>query len=228
MAIVLDDTSSSFNNYTDTLSWSHTCAGSDRILIVAPVLLGDAPPTHDIVSITYNGVALTKVDDQDSTGVHVEMWYLVAPATGAHNIVITHDGTFTTSWCLGIAKSFTGVDQTSPIVTSGKASDTGNAVTVSLTSTDATDMLLSLAGKYSVGDNVVDGASQTETLHDTVDAGWGLEAGFGYKQSSGGGSQALNWTWTDSNDGAEIAVALKAAVSSTTPNPAFARRRLLV
>lgn len=219
MAIAKDAFSSAFNSYTNTLSWSHPCSGSDRILLVGAVLLGDAPPAHDIVSVTYNGVAMTKLTDVDQTGVHVELWYLVNPPAGAHNVVITHDGTFTTSWCIGMATSLTGVDQSSPIDAFDELADTGNAVSVSLTTTGADRMVVDAAGKYETNDTLVASGGQTAEITDTVDAGWGLVGAMSVKAAAAAGSHSTGYTWSDGNDGAMASVALKPAAAATAAYP---------
>src|SRR3972149_5162046 len=65
-----------------------------------------------VSGISYNGVALTLVDAATIAGeLRAELWRLIAPATGAHNIVVTLDNTakFVVHGC-----SYTGGNQTTP------------------------------------------------------------------------------------------------------------------
>jgi hypothetical protein len=69
-----------------TISFTNT-AGD--ILFVAHVnRIGDTT-----TGITYNGVAMTQIaKTDDTTGNQFYLYYLLAPATGAHNIVISYTG----------------------------------------------------------------------------------------------------------------------------------------
>jgi hypothetical protein len=114
--ITLDTATSSANTSTGTtITWSHTCSGPNRLLFVGFGFRGDAAIT--LSGITYNGVALTKIRS-DSSGPSVsEIWYLVAPPTGAHSIVVTLAADISSQFGRGGAGaiSFNGVDQTNPL-----------------------------------------------------------------------------------------------------------------
>lgn len=120
-----------------TLTYSHTVSGTDRLLIVTA---GIRDTTLDeITGITYAGAAMTKADGRNRSGglvdVRSELWYLVAPATGTNNVVITGSAGFTrisTS-----AMSYTGVDQTSPIEAQGWAEGLSSPASASATSLTA-------------------------------------------------------------------------------------------
>jgi len=70
-----------------TLTVSHTCTGSNRILFVAV----DTEYGASVSSVTYAGSACTYITRRTSSGgnVRMELWYIVAPTVGANNIVIT-------------------------------------------------------------------------------------------------------------------------------------------
>ena len=82
-------------------TWSHTCSGSNRLLIVA---IGDvqALPT----AVTYNGVAMTLIVQNGSSLV---VYYLLNPSTGTNTVSITT----TDLNYRGVSVSYTGVLQTS-------------------------------------------------------------------------------------------------------------------
>src|SRR3989344_3768207 len=71
----------------ENITWSHTVGtGNDRILVVGVYIRGvSQSPT--VSGITYNGTALTKVNDETNGAVRVEQWYLLSPDSGTHNIV---------------------------------------------------------------------------------------------------------------------------------------------
>jgi hypothetical protein len=110
MAIAFDATSGSGNiTGTNTTSVAHTCTGTNRILYVG-VQITEAATT--VTGITYNSVALTKISGKDvpNGSRRVELWYLIAPATGANNIVVTLSGTPANWFSVG-AISYTGAKQ---------------------------------------------------------------------------------------------------------------------
>lgn len=101
MAVAFDAVS---NSGYSPASWSHTCSGNQRLLLVC--VTGSSRPT----GITYNGVALTKLASSagnGTTGKTMELWYLIAPATGSNTIAVSGSPTD----YIGIAQSYTGVKQ---------------------------------------------------------------------------------------------------------------------
>jgi len=109
MAIAVGNTSSGSSGAT-TLTISHTVAsGSDRLLIVATNTLQSPVPTY--TGVTYNGVAMTKIDEVHSpTPLHrVALWYLLAPDVGTANIVVTVSAT--PVWLRAANADYTGVAQ---------------------------------------------------------------------------------------------------------------------
>lgn len=90
-------------------TFSHTCSGSNLILIVG-VAWTSASVT--VSSVSYNGVALTAVAAVSANGnIKVQYYYLVAPATGANNVIVTMsaNASFVTA-----SASFTGASQGVP------------------------------------------------------------------------------------------------------------------
>lgn len=112
MAIAFDTSQSSNNGGgSTTLTFSHTCSGSDRLLVV-----GVAYPSTSITisSVTYtkggNVTNLTAIDQQAKSTPDVSgaLYYMIAPDTGAHNIVITVSSN---TAVYGASASYTGVNQ---------------------------------------------------------------------------------------------------------------------
>ncbi|MHA1483605.1 MAG: hypothetical protein ACTSQA_09280 [Candidatus Heimdallarchaeaceae archaeon] len=108
MAIALDSSGSTHTqtNSSNPLTFAHTCTGDNLILFVS---VGWNPTQGNISSVTYNSVGLTLIDSITTTSNGVSLWYLIAPATGGHNVVITPS---TTVNMIGIATSYTGAKQT--------------------------------------------------------------------------------------------------------------------
>jgi uncharacterized repeat protein (TIGR01451 family) len=105
---------------TTSVSLPHTtAAGSNRVLVVG-ISMNIANNTGATVSgVSYNGVALTLAGAHNDGGLtrRVEIWYLVAPASGLNNVIATVNlpgGTGILGVVVGAA-TFTGADQTIPI-----------------------------------------------------------------------------------------------------------------
>jgi len=108
MAIAYDAGSTAEQNSVSSITVSHTCTGTNLILLVG-VLTNDA---SDLVTgATYNGVSMTRGGQQISSGSgYFGCWfYLINPATGTHNIVVSRS-TVGLIGCMG--SSYTGVSQT--------------------------------------------------------------------------------------------------------------------
>ena len=96
MSIVFDIAS---HSTTDT--FSHTCTGNNRMLFVS------ASCESNITGITYNGLSMSVVNP-DTYG-KIYSYYLINPASGAHNIIVTRSNP---SMALTVvAASYTGVNQ---------------------------------------------------------------------------------------------------------------------
>lgn len=189
MALAFDAASGAKTDTASSLTFSHTCSGSDRLLIVTTGALG-FPPVAAPTGVTYNGVAMTQIWTEDylevfALEIRSEAWYLVAPATGANNVVAT--------WALGAehcasSVSFTGSDQSSPLGTPATAQGASAPATVD-------------AGS-SAGDIVIDGARIGQPTI-TVGAGQtsrneqeniNFSSAGGSSTEPGGGTITMSWT----------------------------------
>lgn len=124
-----------YNNAThtafavNTKTQAHTTAGDDRYIFFHLYVGTSATPS----TITYGGVALSLIQTFAMTGAaagqYIRTYGLVNPASGSNNAVVT----FGTSPGFYVSiVSYTGVDQTNPIDTSG---NNGTSPTTSLTTT---------------------------------------------------------------------------------------------
>jgi len=106
MAILFDASSGGVASST-SLTYSHTCTGSNRILFVG-ILTGG---TNDIVTgVTYGGVSMSQVNKQVATNGYMYSYILIAPATGANNVVVSVSPT-QDIW--SASASYTGATQSS-------------------------------------------------------------------------------------------------------------------
>jgi len=106
-AIALDASSmSGITMNTDTVTWAHTCTGDNRILFVG--FFSDA--VDSVTGVKYNDVSLTLIDKiQVHTDRYIYLYYLIAPATGEHNIVCSGSDSKADWNCIGV--SYTGAKQ---------------------------------------------------------------------------------------------------------------------
>lgn len=117
-----------------SLTFSHTVSGSNRVLYVGVSILDSNDANRPVTSVTYNGVALTKVNHSDTgsgTSERAELWCLIAPATGTNNVVITTTGTV--SRIIGWSDSFTGARQSDQPALSTTTNGSGSTSSASLT-----------------------------------------------------------------------------------------------
>lgn len=116
-----------------SLTWSHTCTGTDRGLIVE-VFVQNASNT--ITGITYASVSMTLVDVQrkNANNEYCMLYRLANPASGANNVVVSASSSFFQARSV----SYTGVHQTTMQDTSAKNTGAGVS-TLSVTPTSTVD-----------------------------------------------------------------------------------------
>lgn len=86
------DATATGNVNAASLTYSHTCSGSNRILLVG---VGTDASADCITGATYNGVAMTLIDKQQMSGDatrFIYLFYLINPASGANDIVVSASG----------------------------------------------------------------------------------------------------------------------------------------
>ena len=177
-----------FTNAT-SLTFSHTCSGSDRILFVGAMLDGSSPPT----GVTYNGVAMTLVDSVSfSWGAkNQSLWRLIAPATGANNVVISRASA---SNIFGTSLSLTNVDSTTPLGTSvtGAENDGSTPATVNVSSATGELVIDTVGWANGSGAALTAGAGQTKRV-EALDAG-GSGSSSAMSEEAGASTVTMSWT----------------------------------
>ncbi len=154
-----------------TLTWAHTCTGSNLILFVG--VTGDT--TNDTVTgVTYNSVSMKKITSVDPNDRWQSLWYLLGPATGANNVVVTSSSSV---FLAGISASYTGVNQfAQPDSFNSGSVSPGTSLTVSTTPID-TGCWTVLSSKWS--------GSITAGAGSTVRVANGGGGGSGWSDSNG-------------------------------------------
>lgn len=187
--VAIDGSSSAaalLTTVTNTVTLAHTSTGSNLVLVVGVSMDIFGGSTTTVSSVTYNSVPLTMAGSHnDSVNQRrTEMWYLIAPATGNNNVVVTVNVPVaaTIGTVVG-ATTFTGADQTSPIRTYASNDGNSNAPHVDVAS-GINDMVLDTMA--TAGNRTVTSASGTQVPQ------WALSSGitafdvYGYGSSHGG------------------------------------------
>lgn len=122
MAIALDATSVGNADGTGTtLTFAHTCTGTDLVLVVNVWVASGSAPT-----VTYAAVSMT-LRSSNTTNNRVYQFVLADPTTGANNIVVTVDNEIRRA-ATGI--SFKGAQNYSDVSNATNAGSTSASVVV--------------------------------------------------------------------------------------------------
>ncbi len=132
MAIAFDATSEG-SGTTSPVTLSHTCTGSNLILMVGITIYDADPGSPDVVTgVTYNGVPMTQIGKVAHTPDSEDyLYYLINPATGANNISVSLSKTV--SACVIRGASYTGVKQSGQPDASNTGGPTATSLTTSVT-----------------------------------------------------------------------------------------------
>lgn len=111
MAIRLDAVSTGRNGESNVreVAFQHACTGDDRYLIVANAKSGGAS-----LEATYGGVMMTLLEESFGQGAHMQLWGMVNPPSGSHEVRSFYPPGTGSIYQGVIAASFTGVDQAEP------------------------------------------------------------------------------------------------------------------
>jgi len=109
-----------------SISWNHTCSGSNRALIVAVGF--NTFGGISISSVTYNSVAMTDIGGiTNGSSRRSQLFKLSNPTSGDHVVQVNFSGTCSNAG--GTSVSFTGAHQTTASLTGTLATATGASST---------------------------------------------------------------------------------------------------
>lgn len=142
--------------------FSHTTASESDLLLI----VGVEARLGDIISVKYNGILMTEMNSEIEikANFYITTWYLIAPDTGANNVVVDLDGVG--NYSDAIAMSFYGVKQQAPEATSS-ASGVSTTITDSLTTITDNAWVIDFGGAEESNTRTV-GAGQTDRWNGTV------------------------------------------------------------
>lgn len=164
-----------------TSSFSHTVSGTDRVLLVFVNFFSTTDP--DVTSLTYNGVALSKVTDSLNNWtanryLETQVWSLANPDTGTHTVSLSASGSIVASSV--VASSYNGIDTADPI--DAVATNTGSSSnpSVDITTQNANSLIVG-GGLVAGGDTdpFTPGTNTTELWDNATGTGQGDIGYFG-------------------------------------------------
>ncbi len=185
------DASSGIQGNSSSFTWQHTVANRlDRALFVGVSIFSG---NKSVAGVTYAGQPLTLVGAQNggsgSKNRRVEVWYILMPAAGTDNIVVTMSNG---SKVVAGATSFYGVNQTTPLgpFVSNQGSGTGASVAVVSAADEVVFDCLTTKGRAV---SVTAGTGQTQLWNDVTRTNGGNVMGAA-SHKPGAPSVTMSWT----------------------------------
>lgn len=155
MAISFDVATGSTTNPGTSLTYAHTCTGSNLCLIVS--ILTQTNSGTDISSVKYNGVLATKLKQLwDGVSTMETLYGMVNPSTGSNNVVIS---TVANQAIFASSASYKGVLQAGLPDSSNSGTTGASPLTVSTTT--VADECWLIGGASGENSNVAAGTGTT-------------------------------------------------------------------
>lgn len=121
-----------------TFAHNNTSTGTNHCLIVGVAGYGGGSLGDRIASVTYNGVSMSRALIADTSGAdtagYIYIYYLLNPASGSNNVVVTQTGSKATNLAC-VAVLYSGVDNVAPINATGENNSNLGVLTASATLT---------------------------------------------------------------------------------------------
>ncbi len=205
MAINFDAAADVLSLASSTATFSHTCSGSNRILFVS--LMHGSGTSDRVSGVTYNSVAMTRINRATSSNEPCYLYYLIAPDTGANNVVVTLN---TATTCRACSSSYTGALQSGVPDSSGtNTQESGNSIQKAITTVLDNCWLV-------YGVSLADGTAATATGSGAVRA---QETENCIGDSNGAktpaGSYSGGASWTTSSDACMVIASFAPALAAT-------------
>lgn len=212
MAIpVFDAASTAEQTAGATLTWAHTCTGSNLYLVVA-VTFDDSANGGTVTGVTYNGVGMTAIDNHNHTAGPQVHWYgLANPATGANNIIASFTNGSDPRAQIGGGQSFTGVHQSSTWGTVAKEQQDGGETDVAATANSATDemMVCACGCRSNATRTIAVKGTETQDWNEQIDADPAFNLSGGCHLAGTSGTTNVGFTLSSGTEFAVMVAALK-------------------
>jgi hypothetical protein len=187
-------------------------------ILIVDVMTVSIVAGDKVTGVTYNGVAMTRIADSGDSGAgsheRVFSYYLVGPATGTHNVVVTTTNALYET-VNGNATSYIGAKQTGQpdSYAVSVSSSASSPLTISTTVVATGCWLHAFFASY----NLIPSAGTGTTSRATFTSG-----GNGMSADSNGtvgtGSQSQQFTWSGTNAYAAIVLSIAPVPASGPAN----------
>ena len=187
---IAHDTTSSTESSGSVSSLTHSMTvadNSNRVLIACVSSYGSSPT---ITGVTWNGDTMTAVPNSESyqagSNNRTQIYYIISPDTGSHNIVASFSGSAT---CGIGGMSFYNVDQTTPVGAGNTSSATATAtsslaltptvtgswIIAMISSSSSVGTATGLTQSYALNANALvrGGRNESPTIGSANTVGWG-------------------------------------------------------
>lgn len=214
--ITLDNAGES-EDYGGPVTINGFTVGGESNMVMVVGVNSQAGSGSPVSSITWNGSSAgwVKVDSEDDPiGNHVELWYLVAPVAGSHNLTVTLSGGYQ-HMQVGVG-TFYNVNQIDPIGTAVKNEGQagGSPITASLSvPTSSGQLIVDVAGNDQFSFTGV-ASGQTRIYQDSQSSG---QLFGGSCKATSGSTTTMGWQIAADGYWSDIAVPLN-PLSGTLPD----------
>jgi len=212
--LAFDAPSNIQTNSVTSVTLSHTCTGSNLVLLVAITIIGGGSCT----GVTYNGVSMTQADTKNNVGASIQdyVFILAGPAAGTHDIIASFSGTGASILSVG-GISLTGADA-SPLGVTSSANFTSSASpSKAITTGTANSWILGYASWNSNGGLPISSGTNQTTRWNVNDATDGMAANNSTQTTTTAGSYTSSWANGPIASGNMILVEVKELVATATP-----------
>jgi len=168
---------------------------------------------NSFTGVTWNGGAMTSgAVNAPQFAFRSQFYYLAAPTTGTHDIVVSWSGADTS---VGVAYvSLAGADQGAPDVEGYGAVNNLTTISKSVTTTTSSDLLVAgFAIQQGATFHTV-GAGQTLETSSSAMGSANYYANITSKQTVASGSNSMSMSWTTAKPADALVVGIKAAAAS--------------
>lgn len=217
------------SSQVSSISWSHTCTGNDRVLIVSVFQgSGSGSGGDDVVTgITYNGTSMTRAAVRQQSGdgaVIVYVYYLYAPATGANTIAVSASAN---RYLGGCAISFTNVTS-SPIGNNGAGGGNSGTITANITTAADNSIIVNSKAESGGGGAYNPGSGETYRVSQGYDGPGGAEGGMSTKPTTTAGAYSVSWGGGASGSLACIALEIKGLADPTPETVSYIPKTIMI
>lgn len=179
-----------------SLTFAHRCFGDNRLLVVSI-----SATWASVTGVTYNGDALALAESREYAGYGAFTYYIVAPDTGTHDVVVSMAGSVDV---VATAVGLTGINQSSPLANEIDAEGTSTTPSVTVSSAAGDWVLDCVTWDIDGAASVTPGAGQTQLGQDTQ----GGNCGHAVSWKSGAASVTTSWTIGASKDWSIVGVSI--------------------